>query len=182
MSIVSWFNGISSVNGWLSNTVVTKTGTNSGVISQKCYLLENPDTNAQKLYNKSYITLNEGTHVRVLSEREFGGIKFYNVEYVLQQLPFTQNWLKLLVGISFGAFITVVLLTNKETNKKVKTRNDTVPIIKNPRKSLSEFVREHRDEIDQATGGYSHNDKDRRDWVMNDEGLYLWAKSEGVNI
>lgn len=27
-----------------------------------------------------------------------------------------------------------------------------------------------------------HNDEDRRQWILNDEGLYNWARSEGVRI
>lgn len=26
------------------------------------------------------------------------------------------------------------------------------------------------------------NDKERREWILNDEGLYRWARSEGVRI
>jgi hypothetical protein len=50
------------------------------------------------------------------------------------------------------------------------------------RKSLYEFIREHREEIDSATKSQYHNDEERRQWVMNDESLYNWARSEGVNI
>ena len=28
----------------------------------------------------------------------------------------------------------------------------------------------------------SHNDEERRQWILNDEGLYNWARSEGVRI
>ncbi len=28
----------------------------------------------------------------------------------------------------------------------------------------------------------SRNDEERRQWIMNDEGLYRWARSEGVRI
>jgi hypothetical protein len=48
--------------------------------------------------------------------------------------------------------------------------------------SLSEFIRLHRAEIDQATGSNYHNDQERRLWILNDEGLYNWARSEGVRI
>lgn len=62
------------------------------------------------------------------------------------------------------------------------------------------FIRENRDEIDAAINGalYRHdgnggagtvpdppptrNDDERRDWIANDEGLYDWARSEGVNV
>jgi len=50
------------------------------------------------------------------------------------------------------------------------------------RKTLWEFIREHREEIDAATKSPYHNDEERRQWVLNDEGLYGWARSEGVQI
>ena len=51
-----------------------------------------------------------------------------------------------------------------------------------PRKTLSEFIREHRKEIDQYTKSHYQNDEERRVWILNDEGLYMWARSEGVRI
>ena len=66
--------------------------------------------------------------------------------------------------------------------------------------TLRDFIRAHRAEIDAAanTVRYRHdgrggrgtiptpapryNDEDRRQWVLNDEGLYNWARSEGVKI
>lgn len=56
------------------------------------------------------------------------------------------------------------------------------------RKSLTDFIREHREEIDNGVKRYLDrpemrlNDNDRREWVLNDEGLYQWAKCEGVRI
>jgi len=57
------------------------------------------------------------------------------------------------------------------------------------RKSTREFIREHRAELDQAIKspagvgqGYRLNDSEREQWIMNDEGLYQWARSEGVRI
>ena len=54
------------------------------------------------------------------------------------------------------------------------------------RKSLTEWIREHRAEIDSyiqdVAPGCGQNDNERREWVMNDEGLYNWARSEGVAI
>lgn len=73
---------------------------------------------------------------------------------------------------------------------------------------LREFIRENRSEIDAAINGAlsftpkeatcscplsrvrdhhcggssSLNDEERRQWVLNDEGLYNWARSEGVRI
>ncbi len=73
-------------------------------------------------------------------------------------------------------------------------------------KSLTQFIREHRQELTQFIGerlsfvpatagcfchrkGTNHfhetppiNDKDRREWIRSDESLYNWARSEGVNI
>ena len=53
--------------------------------------------------------------------------------------------------------------------------------------SLSQFIKDNRQELDRciarAIGRDENpypNDKERRDWILNDEGLYLWAKSEGV--
>lgn len=51
---------------------------------------------------------------------------------------------------------------------------------------LYEFVRKNRKEIDEAIARVSDpvykNDEERRLWVMNNEGLYRWARSEGVRI
>ena len=53
--------------------------------------------------------------------------------------------------------------------------------------TLREFVRQHRQELDECIAralDMPHNprpnDEERRMWVLNDEGLYLWARSEGV--
>lgn len=66
--------------------------------------------------------------------------------------------------------------------------------------TLQDFIEQNREEIDQCINGvlYRHdgnggrgvipdpppkrNDKERRDWVLNDEGLYPWARREGVRI
>ncbi|MCP4156669.1 MAG: hypothetical protein GY757_53645 [bacterium] len=65
---------------------------------------------------------------------------------------------------------------------------------------LNDFIRENREELDQCINRelYRHdgrggrgtipdpppkrNDDDRRQWILNDEGLYNWARSEGVRI
>jgi hypothetical protein len=67
------------------------------------------------------------------------------------------------------------------------------------RLSLRDWIRENRAEIDSAinaalfrhdeNGGRgtipnpppSQNDEERRGWVLNDEGLYNWARSDRVN-
>ena len=33
-----------------------------------------------------------------------------------------------------------------------------------------------------AVSADRHSDADRREWILNDEGLYRWAKLEGVRI
>ncbi len=72
--------------------------------------------------------------------------------------------------------------------------------------TMRDFIRQHRDELDQAINsarghvprtascycpksGTDHhhdqpglNDDERKEWVLNDEGLYRWARSEGVRI
>ena len=53
--------------------------------------------------------------------------------------------------------------------------------------TLRAFLREHRAELDAAIArAYPNigplNDVERRLWVLNDEGLYNWARSEGVHI
>jgi len=66
--------------------------------------------------------------------------------------------------------------------------------------TLRAFIQAHRDELDQLINGaiYRHdgrggpgkipdpaprlNDEDRREWILNDEGLYSWARMEGVRI
>lgn len=57
------------------------------------------------------------------------------------------------------------------------------------KKSLRDFIRENREELDRliakAIGRNSNpypNDEERRQWILNDEGLYNWARSEGVNV
>jgi hypothetical protein len=53
--------------------------------------------------------------------------------------------------------------------------------------SLREFIRQNREEIDNAIRSvlgkdYKLNDEERRQWILNDEGLYLWARRKGVPI
>lgn len=52
--------------------------------------------------------------------------------------------------------------------------------------TLKQFIRENREELDacihRVVPGYRLNDEDRRQWILNDEGLYLWARSRGVRI
>jgi hypothetical protein len=54
------------------------------------------------------------------------------------------------------------------------------------KKSLRQWIKENREELDKcilrACPGLKLNDDERRLWVLNDEGLYLWAKGEGVNV
>ena len=52
--------------------------------------------------------------------------------------------------------------------------------------TLKEFIRQNRKEIDKSVQkmclGTYKNDEERRLWILNDEGLYNWARSEGVKI
>lgn len=52
--------------------------------------------------------------------------------------------------------------------------------------TMREFIKTNRAEIDKAIKkrlpDYRLNDQDRRDWIMNDESLYSWARSEGVRV
>ena len=67
--------------------------------------------------------------------------------------------------------------------------------------TLRQFIRENRAELDAAILGSIHQydgnggrgtvpanarvkggDTERRTWILNDEGLYLWARREGVRI
>ena len=66
--------------------------------------------------------------------------------------------------------------------------------------TMREFIRANRKEIDDAINSalYRHdgnggrgtipdpppkrNDDERRNWIVNDEGLYSWARSEGVRV
>jgi hypothetical protein len=47
---------------------------------------------------------------------------------------------------------------------------------------LNDFIKTHRAEIDEIIQSPYKNDEERRLWILNDEGLYLWAKSEGVRF
>lgn len=52
--------------------------------------------------------------------------------------------------------------------------------------TMRNLIRDNRDEIDNsvknAYGQKPSNDSERHDWVINDEGLYLWARAEGVPV
>ena len=52
--------------------------------------------------------------------------------------------------------------------------------------TLRQFIREHRAELDEAIHRRVPNvrldDEERRLWILNDEGLYNWARNEGVPI
>ena len=50
--------------------------------------------------------------------------------------------------------------------------------------TLQAFIERHRQELDDhiqsIAPGAPKSDNERRLWVLNDEGLYNWARSEGV--
>jgi len=55
--------------------------------------------------------------------------------------------------------------------------------------TLAEFIKNNREELDRCIARALDrdtnplaNDNERRLWVLNDKGLYNWARSEGVRI
>jgi len=52
--------------------------------------------------------------------------------------------------------------------------------------TMREFIKQNKDDLDQAIrracSNCRLNDTERRMWILNDEGLYRWARSEGVKI
>lgn len=54
------------------------------------------------------------------------------------------------------------------------------------KKSLTQFIRDNRPELVSAIRNVVPNGKidnaEIRLWILNDEGLYNWAKSEGVRV
>lgn len=53
--------------------------------------------------------------------------------------------------------------------------------------TMRDFIRKHRTVIDESVKSLPGarkptNDEEREEWILNDEGLYLWAKSEGVRV
>ena len=52
--------------------------------------------------------------------------------------------------------------------------------------TLQEFIKQHRQELDEViqnvAPGAPKSDNERRLWILNDEGLYNWARSEGVKV
>jgi len=54
---------------------------------------------------------------------------------------------------------------------------------------LQDFIKENRAELDECIARAISqdknplpNDSERRLWILNDEGLYNWARSNGVRI
>lgn len=53
--------------------------------------------------------------------------------------------------------------------------------------TLRQFIRQYRQEIDMTIKSLNPNqniwnDRERELWILNDESLYNWARSENVNI
>ena len=48
------------------------------------------------------------------------------------------------------------------------------------------FIKDNREELDQAIKSVCSNcqlnDAERENWILNDEGLYDWARREGVLV
>ena len=52
--------------------------------------------------------------------------------------------------------------------------------------AMQRFIKLHRAEIDgyimgKYRGHKPRNDDEREEWILNDEGLYNWARNEGVD-
>ena len=52
---------------------------------------------------------------------------------------------------------------------------------------LRDFIKENREELDRCITRACPNvgrlnDKEREEWILNDEPLYRWARNEGVKI
>lgn len=52
--------------------------------------------------------------------------------------------------------------------------------------TIKQFIRSNRRKIDKIVTEYygkvPSNDKERHEWILNDEGLFRWAHQEGVNV
>jgi len=52
--------------------------------------------------------------------------------------------------------------------------------------TIRQFIKENRNEIDAAIRRICNNcrltNSERHLWILNDEGLYRWARSQGVRI
>ena len=49
--------------------------------------------------------------------------------------------------------------------------------------TMVEFIKQNKEELDKAihrvVPNVKLNNEERRQWILNDEGLYQWAKREG---
>ena len=52
--------------------------------------------------------------------------------------------------------------------------------------TMTDFIKENKQDIDAAIkhvcSNCTLNNAERRNWILNDEGLYNWARSSGVRI
>ena len=52
--------------------------------------------------------------------------------------------------------------------------------------TMTDFIKENREElhqcIDNVVPDHPRNDSEIRLWILNDEGLYNWARNEGVRV
>lgn len=92
------------------------------------------------------------------------------------------------------ASISVVKVSAKRRNPETVATATVVPSVSPapvatnpcPRKNMREFIRENRAELVAAIRRVCPNcridEAEIRMWILNDEGLYRWARSEGVRI
>ncbi len=59
-------------------------------------------------------------------------------------------------------------------------------LLENRTMTIEDFIKEHRQELDdciqRVAPGSPKSDTERRLWILNDEGLYNWARSAGVCV
>jgi hypothetical protein len=80
--------------------------------------------------------------------------------------------------------ICITIITNALNAKSIMQSIRRI----NPMATMRSFIKDNRQELDQSIRTflndpeYKLNDEERRKWILNDESLYNWARSEGVKI
>lgn len=83
---------------------------------------------------------------------------------------------------------TIMAFLTMQARKRMKARWSPRTGVRVKAKSMQDFIDEHREELIETLdrilgeGKGSRDDAELRMWILNDEGLYRWARSEGVKI